>query len=101
MTDQQEPHQPVLKPKSDAKFKTVRRKERVRAENHEPTLLSEGVHHQKVKPPYVLIALIVIGVALAFWKMWMYGGAAEMDKHYQQVDAVTKGKMQNSRGYIR
>ncbi len=36
---------------------------------HEPVLLSEDHREEKVKPPYLLIVLVLFGVLGAFWKM--------------------------------
>ena len=85
MSDEQQPREPILKPKDDAKFKAGRRKEPVNPEDHEPVLLDEGFYHKKVKPPYSLFILVFFGVLLACWKMWMHGGLEGVEKQHQQM----------------
>lgn len=90
MSDEQPPREPVLKPREDAKFKTVRRKEPVNPEDHEPVLMSEGLHHRKVKPPYFLFIFVLCGILIACWKIWMLGGFAAVDSQRKQEQLMDK-----------
>ncbi|PCI55978.1 MAG: hypothetical protein COB36_04065 [Alphaproteobacteria bacterium] len=90
MSDEQSPREPVLKPKDEAKFKAVRRKAPVNPEDHDPVLMSEGYHHQKVKPPYFMIALVLCGVVLACWKIWMFGSIEEIDRQRKQAQIIAQ-----------
>ena len=85
MSDEQQPREPILKPRDEAKFKTVSRKVPVNPEDFEPVLLEEGFYHKKVRPPYLLFILVLCGVLLACWKMWMYGGIEELEKKHKQM----------------
>ncbi|PCI99264.1 MAG: hypothetical protein COB14_06585 [Alphaproteobacteria bacterium] len=97
MSDEQPPREPALKPMEDAKFNTVRRKTPVNPEGHEPILMSEGLHHKREKPPYLMVALVLIGVLIAFWKMWMYGGEEEMDKKHAQAEITAQENLKSLR----
>ena len=90
MSDEPQSHEPVLKSKGDAKFKAVRRKEPVNPEGHEPILMEEGFYHKKVKPPYLIIALVLSGMFIVCLKMWMHGGVEGEGK--QQAQAVSQEK---------
>lgn len=94
MSEEQQPHTPILKPKEEAKYKTARRKVPANPEDHEPVLFKEGFHNKKINPPYLLFGLVILGLVLACWKMWMYGDVS----HEQIQKNAAQEKLELTRG---
>ncbi len=69
MSENNNNHEPVLMPKDKAKTS----KPRVESRANEPILMSENHRAKKVKPPYLLIFLVFLGLVSVFWKMVFYG----------------------------
>ncbi|PCJ98594.1 MAG: hypothetical protein COA45_07705 [Zetaproteobacteria bacterium] len=92
MSDNKKPHEPILKPLDEAKFKMVQRKAPGNPEDHVPVLLSDDGRSHNVKPPYLLLFIVILGVFMACWKIWMYGGVEEIDKKHDQAHAILQEK---------